>query len=175
MRVLLSGFEPFGGRTVNASWELVRRVPPRLGPLSVRAVRLPVRHGKAWPLLAEAADGFKPHAVIAFGEHPGRAVGLERTAVNLRGDGRALVPGGRSAYLSTLPLESLAKALRRAKIPSDISLSAGTYLCNETFYLLMRADLARRFPGGAGFIHVPRGAYRRWPRAAEAVLRGLWA
>lgn len=173
MRVLLGGFEPFGGRRVNAAWELLRRVPERLGTRLIRTVRLPVVHGRAWPILAAAIADFRPDAVIAFGEHPGAAVGLERTAINLRRGDRPLLPGGRSAYLASLPLDRLARALRRAGIPAEVSLSAGTYLCNETFYFLMREDLSRRFPKGAGFIHVPRDAHRRWPRALQALLCGL--
>ncbi|TPW17449.1 MAG: pyroglutamyl-peptidase, partial [Elusimicrobia bacterium] len=84
MRVLVSGFEPFGGRKVNASWELARRLPTRVGRHEVRAVSLPVVYGRSWPALGRAVAEFRPDAVVALGEAPGKALRLERVAVNLR-------------------------------------------------------------------------------------------
>ncbi|MBI3299810.1 MAG: hypothetical protein HYZ75_16710 [Elusimicrobia bacterium] len=159
MRVLLSGFQPFGGRKINASWELARAA-------GVLAVRLPVEYGKAWPILESVIEDLKPDAVVALGECPGREFRLERIAVNLRG---AEAP----ACLTALPLERLGAALTKEGIPNRVSLCAGDYLCNEVFYHLMRAHAARPFPGGAGFIHVPRDAHRAWPSAARSILRSL--
>ena len=173
MRVLLSCFQPFGGRKVNASWELVRRVPQELPGRTVAKVLLPVVHGKAWPILANAIADFRPDAVVAFGESPAKEVGLERTAINLRGKKRPLVPDGRSAYLTTLPLDRLGSVLKRRGIPAGPSLSAGTYLCNEVFYFLMAHNLARPFKKGAGFVHVPRFAHMRWPSIARIVAASL--
>lgn len=183
MRVLVSAFEPFGGRKVNASCELARRLPERVGRHAVRVARLPVVYGESWPVLERAIADFRPDAVLALGEAPGREVRLERVAVNLRcggadnagrvADGEPLDPAGRAAYLTTLPVEPLLAALRRARVPARTSLSAGAYLCNETFYFLMRAAAARPFPGGAGFVHVPRDAHRRLPQTLKALLRSL--
>lgn len=177
MRVLVSGFQPFAGRKVNASWELARSA-------GVLAVRLPVEYGRAWPVLESLIGDLKPDAVVALGECPGRHFRLERTAVNLRGSdaadnrgkkitGEPLSRDGPAAYLSSLPLERLDKALGQRRIPGRISLCAGTYLCNEVFYYLMREHARRPFPGGAGFIHVPRDAHRAWPGALAAILAAL--
>lgn len=182
MRVLVSAFEPFGGRPVNSSWELASRLPGRAGRHAVAVARLPVVYGAAWDALSRAVGGFRPDAVVALGECPGRAFRLERVAVNLRSGGKdnagrtadaPLDPAGRASYLSALPLERMRTALSRARIPVEPSLSAGAYLCNEVFYFLMRAHAARPFPGGAGFIHVPRGAEMRWPRALESAVAAI--
>lgn len=183
MRVLVSAFEPFGGRKVNASWELARRLPPRVGRHEVRAVGLPVVYGSSWPALGRAVADFRPHAVVALGEAPGRGLRLERVAVNLRdggkdnagrkAEGEPLADGAPSAFLSTLPLDRIAAALARAHVPAKMSLSAGTYLCNETFYFLMVSAAAGAYPGGAGFIHVPRNAHTRWPHALRAAINSL--
>lgn len=183
MKVLISAFEPFGGRQVNASWELARSLPERLGRHTVRAVSLPVVYGDSWPVLGRAVAEFRPDAVIALGEAPGKDLRLELVAVNLRdggkdnsglkAEGEPLAGGGPAAHLSTLPLERLAAALRRARVPARASLSAGSYLCNETFYYLMQYASARPFRGGAGFIHVPQDAHKRWPNALRAILRAL--
>lgn len=173
MRVLVSAFEPFGGRRVNASWELARRLPGRLGGKEIVAVRLPVVYGKAWPLLEEAIGHFKPDAVVAVGECPGKAVRLERIAVNLRQGGtdnagrkcagEPILSDGPSAQLTTLPLE-------RIRV-GEVSLCAGTFLCNEVFYRLMASG--RRFPKGAGFVHVPQDAHRRLPGTLRRVIAAL--
>jgi pyroglutamyl-peptidase len=183
VKVLVSAFEPFGGRTVNASWELARRLPARLGRHSVRAVRLPVVYGASWPALGRAVAEFKPDAVVALGEAPGKTLRLERIAVNLRDGGadnsgrkaagEPLADGAPSAYLSTLPLPRIEAALKRARVPAKLSLSAGTYLCNETFYFLMVSASAGAYRGGAGFVHVPRDAHRRWPDALKTLIRAL--
>lgn len=183
MRVLVSAFEPFGGRKVNASWELARRLPARVGRHAVSVVSLPVVYGASWPVLGRAIAEYRPDAVIALGEAPGRGLRLERIAVNLRegekdnsgreAGGEPLAGGGPAAHLSTLPLERLAAALRRARVPATTSLSAGSYLCNETFYYLMQYASARPFPGGAGFIHVPQNAHKRWPRVLAPIVRVL--
>lgn len=183
MKVLVSAFEPFGGRKVNASWELARSLPARVGRHSVRVVSLPVVYGASWPALGRAVAEFRPDAVIALGEAPGNGLRLERVAVNLRDGGKdnagrkaagePLAGGGPAAHLSTLPLERLAAALCRGRVPAKVSLSAGSYLCNETFYFLMQYASAQPFRGGAGFIHVPRDAHRRWPSALKTILRAL--
>ena len=183
MRVLVSAFEPFGGRKVNASWELARRLPERVGRHRVRVARLPVVYGASWPALERAVADFRPEAVLALGEAPGREVRLERVAVNLRcggadnagrvADGEPLDAAGRAAHLTTLPVGRLLAALRRARVPARESLSAGAYLCNETFYFLMVRDAAVPFRGGAGFVHVPRDAHRRMPAALSVLLKAL--
>lgn len=173
MRVLVSGFEPFGRRKVNASWELAFRLPGRIGSKDIMAVRLPVVYGKAWPLLDEAIGYFKPDAVVAVGECPGKAVRLERIAINLRQGGKdnagrkaagePILPDGPSAQLSTLPLD-------RIRV-GEVSLCAGTFLCNEVFYRLMASG--HRFKKGAGFVHVPQDAHIRLPGVLRRIVAAL--
>lgn len=173
MRVLVTGFEPFGGRKVNASWELASRLPGRVAGKRLAAVRLPVVYGKAWPLLDEAIASFKPDAVVAVGECPGRTVRLERIAINLRQGGKdnagrscagePILEDGPSAQLATLPLERMPVG--------EVSLCAGTFLCNEVFYRLMASGY--RFSKGAGFIHVPQDAHRRMPGVLRRIIAAL--
>ncbi|TPW18605.1 MAG: pyroglutamyl-peptidase I, partial [Elusimicrobia bacterium] len=90
-----------------------------------------------------------------------------------KAEGEPLASGGLSAYLATLPFSRIETALRRAHVPVAPSLSAGTYLCNETFYFLMVSASAGAYPAGAGFIHVPRDAHRRWPHALRTIVAAL--
>ncbi len=186
--MLISGFEPFGGRELNASWELIRSLPKTIGGHSVSIVRLPVAYGKAWPVLEKAVRELRPDAVLSLGESPRAELGLERVAINLRDcvpppdhssdavhapslDSRercerpdnakrtaaneSILADAPTAYFSTLPLDRMRKDLASAGIKAERSLSAGAYLCNEVFYLLMHhaADLGLK---AAGFVHVPR-------------------
>ena len=173
MNILLTGFEPFGGSTVNASWEAVQRVD------GVRRVLLPVSFARAGAMIREiVASG--PDAVLCVGEAGGRpAISVERVAVNLMdaqipdNDGARPVdapvsPGGPAAYFAMLPAREIAERVRAAGIPAELSCTAGTYVCNSTFYALMEAIAKRGRPIQGGFIHVPaRGMPAE--QAAEAL------
>lgn len=165
MRILITGFEPFGESSVNPSERLVRTLAGRQLPgvdLSTRI--LPVDTLRAPQELLAALDEVQPEAVICLGEAARRArVSIERVAVNLLdftipdNSGQKLqdlpvVPGGPDAYFSTLPVRRLHAALLAAGIPAELSLTAGAYLCNQVMYTLLHA-LQGRIP--AGFIHLP--------------------
>ena len=160
MRLIVTGFEPFGGAEVNASWEAVRHlegVEKALMPVSFARARDSVRG-----IIAEGPD-----AVICIGEAGGRsAISVERVAVNLMdarmpdNDGAQpvdapIAPEGPAAYFPTLPTREIAARLREAGIPAELSYTAGTYVCNSTFYTLMDAIARSGRPIPGGFIHVP--------------------
>ena len=160
MNIVMTGFEPFGGSAVNASWEAVREVP------GVRAVLLPVSFRRAAQTVRELA-GEMPDAILCVGEAGGRsAVSFERVAVNLMdaripdNDGfqpvdEPLCPGKREAMFSTLPTRRMMEAVRALGIPAELSYTAGTYVCNAVFYSLMDEIRALGAPVLGGFIHVP--------------------
>ena len=165
--VLITGFEPFAGAPVNPSGELVRRLA-ELGHPDCRIVGdvLPVSFDRAAGLLAAAIDAHDPDIVIALGLAESRhAITPERVAINLAdariadNDGtqprdEEIEHGGPAARFTGLPIKAITHALDAAGIPSDVSLTAGSYVCNHVFYQLMGLAAAR--PGlRAGFIHVP--------------------
>ncbi len=165
--VLLTGFEPFGGEPVNPSWETVRRLDgERIDGYTVNARCLPTAFADAASTLREVLREHAPAAVIAVGQAGGRAqISLERVAINLidaripdntgvQPIDRPVVTGGPAAYFSTLPVKSMLLALRDAGIPAEISHTAGTYVCNQVFYLLCHA-LHDRPEVPAGFVHTP--------------------
>lgn len=171
--LLVTGFEPFGGDTVNPS-ELVaaalhgRVVEARGRRARVVAQRLPCVFGDARNRLAAAVHEWQPLAVLALGLAAGRP-GLtpERVAINLA-DARIadnaggqpadqpVVPQGPAAYFTTLPVKAMVAALRAAGAPAELSLSAGSFVCNELFYGLMH-HLATAGPAACrgGFMHLP--------------------
>lgn len=171
MKVLVTGFEPFGGDAVNASAEAVQALAGRwAGPDELVTEILPVEFDEvrtAAGRLLRLLDEHAPDVVVAVGLAAGiTAVRLERVAVNLM-DARIadnggaqpvdapVVDGGPAAWFTTLPVKAAAAAVRDAGIPAGISYSAGTYVCNATFYALQHT-LAGRPRALSGFVHVPR-------------------
>ena len=164
-RLLVTGFEPFGGETENASWEAVMVLPARIGPWDLAHVRLPVVFGEAARQAIAAAESMRAQAVLCVGQAGGRkAVTPELVGINLRHaaiadnagnrpqDQRA-VPGGADALFSPLPVRAMAQAIQEAGLPGAVSYSAGAYVCNDLLYTLLH-----HFRGtdvGVGFIHVP--------------------
>jgi pyroglutamyl-peptidase len=167
-RILVTGFEPFGGASDNPSARLIERLGGRASAqANVHAAVLPVSATRMPAALAELLTSFRPDVVLGLGEARGSAtVRVERVAVNLLdfrvsdNDGlephdASVVPGGPPAYFTSLPATSLVEAIRAAAVPCDTSLSAGSYLCNQMLYLALHwaARSARR--PLVGFLHVP--------------------
>ncbi len=165
--VLLTGFAPFDGQQVNASWLAVQEVARTWsGPTSLVVERLPVSFESAPRVLLEKVARYRPRLVVAVGEAGGRsAVSLERVAVNVAdasipdADGHhpvdePVVADGPVGYLSGLPLRACLTAVRPTGVPVEISGSAGAYVCNALFYRLMAAVEGDGV--AAGFVHVPR-------------------
>jgi pyroglutamyl-peptidase len=166
--ILLTGFEPFDGDTVNPSWAAARSAARLLQSegLDVQAVELPCVFGDAAKVLADALERFTPELVLCAGQAGGRArISLERVAINCE-DARIpdnagnqpvdepVVPGGPAAYFTSLPVKAALAALTAEQIPAEMSQSAGTYVCNHVFYALMHALRLRPGTRG-GFVHVP--------------------
>lgn len=158
--ILVTGFEPFGGLSVNPSAD----VALALAGDGVEAAVLPVEYEAVRPILAELLQ--RPwDAVLLMGIAIGRPdLTLERVAINFRDrvrpdndgsvpDDPAIVPDGPAAYFSSLPLERLQAALIEEGLPVSISLTAGAYLCNASFYLARHALDAAGTP--CGFLHLP--------------------
>jgi pyroglutamyl-peptidase len=165
--ILVTGFEPFGPHALNPSADVAKAVDGRrVGECRVRSLVLPVQHERARMALASAI-GDDPLAVVHLGLAAGRArIALERVAVNVldyslpdadgaRIQGEPCVPDGPAAYLSTLPLLALERALAQDGIPAYVSNTAGTYLCNHTLYWTRHEVERTGRRARAGFIHLP--------------------
>ncbi|MGH7386478.1 MAG: pyroglutamyl-peptidase I [Candidatus Rokuibacteriota bacterium] len=166
--VLLTGFEPFDGDTVNPSGEVAKQLDGRvIGDGVVRSVILPVQHEAARAVVAPLLEAPGLAAVVHLGLAGGRArVSLERVAVNVmdysRPDARGqvlsdvpCVEDGPAAYFSTLPLRDMLAALTAEGIPAAISNTAGTYLCNDISYTTLHALARRGLTIPTGFLHLP--------------------
>ncbi len=166
-KVLLTGFEPFGGEKLNASAEVVRVLDGRrIGGCTVQGVMLPCVFGRAKAELVQAIRLVNPRLVICLGQAAGRGeVTPERVAINVDDaripDNAGAQPvdlpvrkGGPAAYWTGLPIKAIVASLQRRGIPASVSQTAGTFVCNHVFYGLMQA-LRRRAGVRGGFIHLP--------------------
>ena len=166
--ILLTGFEPFNGAATNPSWQAVRLVAERWGgPETLIIAELPVAFGRTGDRMRALLAEHQPDLVVAAGLANGRGqITPERVAINVDdaripdNDGRRvidgpIVPGGPAAYFSSLPVKAIVAALRDRDIPATVSNTAGTFLCNDVFYVLMD-EIAQSYPGTrGGFVHVP--------------------
>ena len=168
--VLVTGFEPFGGATLNPSWMAAQALHGRMvaGHRLIGA-QLPTQFGRSLEVLRDLLHRHHPALVVCTGQAGGRgALSLERVAINVD-DARIadnagaqpvdtpVVPGGPSAYFSSLPIKAMLASLLAEGINAEVSQTAGTFVCNHVFYALMhelatRHDL-RRTRGG--LVHLP--------------------
>lgn len=167
MKILVTGFEPFAGEARNPSAEAVERLPDTVAGAKIVKLILPTVRFKAPDLAARAIKEHHPDVVLSIGQAGGRAaVTVERMAVNLddfripdnEGNQPAdepVIPGGPDGYLTNLPVKAMVEAIRKAGIPAEISMSAGTFVCNHLLYSI-RYLLETEYPGfRCGFIHIP--------------------
>ncbi|MCM1188732.1 MAG: pyroglutamyl-peptidase I [bacterium] len=175
-RLLITGFEPFGGERVNPSWEAVSRMRDGIGEWKLKKLQVPTVFGVAAETVLQAAEEFEPDVILCIGQAGGRClVTPEYVAVNLRdaavADNAGNMPceelvaaDGPNAYFSTVPCRKIAEAVRSRGIASGVSYSAGVYVCNDLFYTLCR--YYEKTAVRVGFIHVPylpEQAGNRWP------------
>ena len=166
-KVLITGFEPFGGERLNPSWEVVKQLNDmELVGTRIVARQLPCVFGAALEALNAAIDEVQPLMVLAVGQAGGRTdITIERVAINVD-DARIpdnqgqqpvdepIVAGGPAAYFSTLPIKAMVSSMREAGIPASVSQTAGTYVCNHVMYGLLHRLSGQREAKG-GFIHIP--------------------
>ncbi|MEN3277030.1 MAG: pyroglutamyl-peptidase [Massilia sp.] len=164
--VLLTGFEPFNGATINPAWEAVRALKGWSGEgFMVEILQLPCVFGFANRVLCGAVDEMKPDVVICVGQAGGRAdLTVERVAINVDdapirdNDGQQpvdapIAPEGPAAYFATLPVKAIVSSMRERGLRASVSQTAGTFVCNHVFYGLMHHVDGTAVRGG--FIHVP--------------------
>jgi pyroglutamyl-peptidase len=166
MRVLVTGFEPFDGQSLNPSWEVARALHGVvMAGAQVTAVQLPCVFALALPALQQALASHRPDIVLALGQAEGRCdFSVERVAINVQ-DARIpdnagaqpidvpVVAGGPAAYFSSLPIKALVAGLRAAGFPASVSQTAGTFVCNQVFYGLQHALAGQGVH--SGFMHLP--------------------
>lgn len=165
--ILVTGFEPFGGETINPSWEVVKQLEGMIiDDCRVVTRQLPCVFGVSLTVLNAAIDELNPAVVIAVGQAGGRVdITVERVGINVDDaripDNRgqqpidvAIVPDGPAAWFSSLPIKAMVAAMREKGIPASVSQTAGTFVCNHVMYGVLH-KIGENAEMKGGFIHIP--------------------
>jgi len=167
MNILITGFEPYGGEDYNPSGEIAEKMNGEiLNGHKILGVKLPVSFKRVGEILESNISDSNPSVILNLGLAPRTAhIRVERVAINIMDGGpdndgyraidEPIVPNGPAAYFSTLPIRRIVEALRSTGIPSAISNSAGTFLCNYVMYRTLHFIHINGWNVKAGFIHLP--------------------
>lgn len=167
MKILVTGFAPFGGETINPSYEAVKLLPDEIDGCQIIKYEVPVSYDACHSVLDWMISLHHPDAVVCLGQAKGRtAITPEMVAINLKHSvmpdnsgvsywDKPVIPDGPAAYFTTLPVRQMVNDLKEAGLPGFVSYSAGTYVCNCLMYNLLHILSGEQPQVKAGFIHVP--------------------
>lgn len=167
MKILVTGFDPFGEDEINPAIEAVKRLDDEIAGAQIVKLEIPTVFGECANVVHEAILKEKPDYVLNIGQAGGRfALTPERVAINFD-DGRIadnkgyqpiatpIHEDGQNAYFTQLPVKAMARAIRDAGLPSSVSTTAGTFVCNHIMYQVQYM-IDKEFPDlKAGFMHIP--------------------
>lgn len=167
MKILVTGFDPFGGEKINPAIEAVKLLPDAIEGAEIKKLEIPTEFDKSAEVVRQAIAEFHPDYVLDVGQAGGRAeLTPEKVAINYD-DGRipdnngfqpmnrTIHEDGQTAYFTQLPIKAMVQAIRAAGIPARVSTTAGTYVCNHIMYQVQYMR-DKEFPNiNAGFIHIP--------------------
>lgn len=167
MKVLITGFDPFGGEKINPALEAVKQLPNMIESAEIIKLEIPTVFRKSLEIIEANIEKYSPDIVISVGQAGGRfGVTPERVAINMD-DARIkdnegnqpldieIYKDGEAAYFSNLPIKAMVKEMNEGGIPGSVSNTAGTFVCNHVMYgILYMAH--KKYPNiRGGFIHVP--------------------
>ena len=166
MKILLTGFDPFGEDKINPSIELVKKVERKISNAEIFKLEIPTVFKKSGKILEENIKRTRPDVILCIGQAGGRSsITVERIAINID-DARIsdnlgekpidekIRDDGDNAYFSNLPIKKIVEEIKKENIPAEVSNSAGTFVCNHLMYESLH--LAKKYKNiRAGFIHIP--------------------
>lgn len=167
MKILITAFDPFGGDKINPALEAVKLMKDEISGAEIVKLEIPTVFHDSIQKVVEAIKKESPDVVLNIGQAGGRfEVTPERVAINVddaripdnKGNqpiDQKIYEDGEPAYFTTLPVKAMVKAIKDAGIPSSLSNSAGTFVCNHIMYGVLHEIASRNLNIRAGFIHVP--------------------
>jgi pyroglutamyl-peptidase len=167
MKILVTAFEAFGGESINPSQLIIQNLPKALNDNNIITLILPTVFDKSVNILSQAINDLGPEVVVCLGQAGGRFdISVERIAININdcsiadNEGNIPIdtpidPQGPSAYFSTLPIKAMVQKIRHGGIPSSISNTAGTFVCNHLMYGALNYIHNNTLNIKCGFIHIP--------------------
>lgn len=167
MKILVTGFDPFGGEVINPAIETVKRLPDTISGAKVIKLEIPTVCHQSLRVIDEAIARYDPDVVLSVGQAGGRPdITVERVGINVDdcripdNAGNQIVDepiyaDGPAAYFVTVPIKAMVQRIRERNIPASVSNTAGTFVCNHVTYGVCHL-LAVKYPGKrSGFIHIP--------------------
>ena len=166
MKILVTGFDPFGGEPTNPAIESVKRIDDEIEGAEIIKLEIPTVFHKAADVVEEKIKEVKPDVVLSIGQAGGRyGITVERVAIN-EDDARIednegnqpidvkIREDGAPAYFASLPIKAMVEEIKKENLPASVSNTAGTFVCNHIMY--QDLYLAEKYGNiKAGFIHVP--------------------
>ena len=167
MKILVTGFDPFGGEKINPAIESVKRLPDKIMDAEIIKLEIPTVIGKSVDKIREKIKEVEPDVVLSIGQAGGRPdITVERVGINCDdcrikdNEGNQpidekVVENGPAAYFATIPIKAIVEHIKEGKIPASVSNTAGTFICNHVLYGVCHIK-ATEYPNmRTGFIHIP--------------------
>ena len=167
MKLLITGFDPFGNESINPAWEAVKLLPSQVEGVEIIKLQIPTVFKESIDMILKGVKEHKPDVVICVGQAGGRYdITIERVAINLD-DARikdnkgnqpideSIYADGQDAYFTTLPIKAMVEEIKKVDIPASVSNTAGTYVCNHVMYGVLYHINKFSLVKKGGFIHVP--------------------
>ena len=170
MKILVTGFDPFGGEKINPALETIKRLPDTILGAQIIKLEIPTVVGKSLAKITESVEKENPDVVLSIGQAGGRSeITVERVGINIDdcripdNEGNQpidepVIKGGPAAYFVTVPIKAIVENIKAHNIPASISNTAGTFICNHVCYGVAHLAAARTAAGKpmkSGFIHIP--------------------
>lgn len=167
MKILVTGFDPFGGEKINPSIEAVKKLPDSIAGAEIIKLEIPTVIGKSIEKIREKLEEVHPDAVLSIGQAGGRAdISVERIGINCddcrikdnegnQPTDEKIIKDGPDAYFSTLPIKAMVKNIQDGGVPASVSNTAGTFICNHVLYGVAHIQATKHNEMRTGFIHIP--------------------
>ena len=167
MRILITGFEPFGNSIENSSWVVANKVATlNTFGIDIAIELMPVSFVRVGKALRTAVARHNPDLIIMLGQAGSSdKIRLERIAINMmdaqKADNDGYIPDEEpinhetpAALFTNTDIKLLHNAMSEQGIPVKLSNSCGLYVCNRIYYeALMLCNEINKMK--AIFVHLP--------------------
>jgi len=167
MKILVTGFDPFGGEPINPAIESVKRLPDNIAGAEIVKLEIPTVRKKSLEKIEKAINEHNPDVILSIGQAGGRFdISIERIGINLDdfripdNEGNQIIdepifPDGENSYFVKLPVKAMVQNVQKNNIPASVSYTAGTFVCNHVLYGVLYL-IEKKYKGKkSGFIHIP--------------------
>ena len=167
MKILVTGFDPFGGESINPAIESVKRLPDNIAGAEIIKLEIPTVRKKSLEKIEKAINEHNPDVILSIGQAGGRFdISIERIGINLDdfripdNEGNQIIdepifPDGENSYFVKLPVKAMVQNVQKNNIPASVSYTAGTFVCNHVLYGVLYL-IEKKYKGKkSGFIHIP--------------------